>query len=81
MTGPNDFWTRVKNARIVQVLVAYLTVSWGVLEVADVLQQSLELPRWIQPVAFLLLVIGFVIIAATAYLINIEALCLINPSG
>lgn len=54
MNGPNDFWTRVKNARIVQVLVAYLAVSWGILQVADILQQSLELPPWVQPVALLL---------------------------
>lgn len=67
MAGPNDFWTRVKSARIVQVLVAYLAVSWGILQVADILQQSLELPPWVQPVALLLLVIGFVIIAATAW--------------
>ncbi len=67
MTGPNNFWTRVKNARIVQVLVAYLAVSWGILQVTDIFQESLELPQWIQPVALLLLVIGFVIIAATAW--------------
>jgi tetratricopeptide (TPR) repeat protein len=67
MTGPNDFWTRVRNARIVQVLVAYLAVSWGVLQVTDIMQQSLELPQWVQPVALLLLIIGFIIIAATAW--------------
>lgn len=67
MKGPDPFWTRVKSARIVQVLVAYLAVSWGILQVADILQQSLELPPWIQPVALLLLVIGLVIIAATAW--------------
>jgi serine/threonine-protein kinase len=67
MTGPNSFWTRVKNARIVQVLVAYLAVSWGILQVTDIFQQSLELPQWVLPVALLLLVIGFVIIAATAW--------------
>ena len=68
MNDPNDFRTRVKNARIVQVLVAYLAISWGILfQVADILQQSLKLPSWIQPVALLLLVIGLVIIAATAW--------------
>ena len=67
MKSPNSFWTRVKNARIVQVLVAYLAVSWGILQVTDIFQESLELPQWIQPVALLLLLIGFVIITATAW--------------
>jgi hypothetical protein len=67
MSGPNRFWTRVKNARIVQVLVAYLAVSWGILQVTDFMQGFFYLPQWVQPVALLLLVIGFLTVAATAW--------------
>ncbi|MEK6254541.1 MAG: tetratricopeptide repeat protein, partial [Gemmatimonadales bacterium] len=40
--------------------------AWGVLEVADLLQDSLSLPSWIVPVALLLLLIGLVVIISTA---------------
>jgi hypothetical protein len=59
-------WDRLKRARIVRVLVVYLGAAWGVLEVADLLQDSLSLPNWVVPVALLLLLIGLVVIVSTA---------------
>jgi hypothetical protein len=67
MIGPNIFWTWARNAQVVQVVVAYLVASWGITQATDVLQLSFELPRTIQPVALLLLYIGFLIVAATAW--------------
>ena len=63
-----DFWTRLKQARIVQVILVYLGVSWGILQVVDVLQNTLTLPDWLGPVAVILLLIGLVITAATAWI-------------
>ncbi len=62
-----DLWTRLKQARIVQVLLVYLGVSWGILQAVDVLQNTLALPAWVGPVAVILLLIGLVIIMATAW--------------
>jgi tetratricopeptide (TPR) repeat protein len=65
---PNDsVWERIRRARMVRVLLVYLGAAWGVLEVADLLQESLSLPPWVVPVAILLLLIGLVIILATAW--------------
>ncbi|MFW6084059.1 MAG: hypothetical protein ACODAA_02495, partial [Gemmatimonadota bacterium] len=63
----DSFWTRVKRARVFRVVAVYLGASWGVLEVADLLQDSLDLPQWVVPVAILLLAIGLLIILATAW--------------
>ncbi len=60
-------WDRLKRARIVRVLLVYLGAAWGVLEVADLLQDSLSLPNWVVPVALLLLLIGLVVIISTAF--------------
>ena len=67
-----SFWTRVKRARVFQVVVVYLGASWGVLEVADLLQDSLNLPQWVVPVAILLLAIGLLIILATAWVQSLQ---------
>ncbi len=65
---PNDsLWDRLRRARIVRVLLVYLGAAWGVLEVAELLQDNLSLPAWVVPVAFLLLAIGFVVIISTAW--------------
>ncbi len=63
-----DFWTRLKQARIVQVILVYLGVSWGVLQVVDVLQNTLRLPDWLGATAVILLLIGLIITAATAWI-------------
>ncbi len=52
---------------MVRVVLVYLGAAWGVLEVTELLQDSLSLPAWVLPVAFLLLLVGLVIIAATAW--------------
>jgi tetratricopeptide (TPR) repeat protein len=62
-----DLWTRLRQARIVQVLLVYLGVSWGILQAVDVLQNMLPLPQWVGPVAVILLLIGMMIILATAW--------------
>lgn len=62
-----DLWTRLKQARIVQVILVYLGVSWGIMQVVDVLQNTMALPGWVGPVAVILLLIGLVIIAITAW--------------
>jgi hypothetical protein len=62
-----SFWARVKRARVFQVLVVYLGASWAVLQIAQLLQESLGLPNWVVPVALLLLVVGLLVILATAW--------------
>jgi tetratricopeptide (TPR) repeat protein len=58
---------RLKQARIFQVLLVYLGASWAVLQIADVLAEALSLPDWVMPVSVLLLLIGLIIILATAW--------------
>jgi tetratricopeptide (TPR) repeat protein/TolB-like protein len=64
----NNLWERIRGARIFQVLIVYLGASWVVMQVAETLQESLSLPEWLRPVAFLLLLVGLVIILATAWI-------------
>lgn len=59
---------RLKRARVVQVLAVYLGASWVVLQIADVLAEALSLPDWILPVCVLLLLVGVIIILATAWI-------------
>jgi tetratricopeptide (TPR) repeat protein len=58
---------RLKRARIVQVLVVYLGATWVVLQLVDTLVGLLSLPDWVGPVAVLLLVVGLVVVLATAW--------------
>lgn len=50
-----------------QVLGIYAAGSWVALEVVAQLAESLALPDWVDPLAVVLLVIGFPIVMATAF--------------
>ena len=53
---PNqDLLSRLKKARIVQVLVVYFGASWVVLQIAEILQEAFALPSWVLPFTILLL--------------------------
>lgn len=62
-----DLLSRIRKARLVQVLAVYVGASWVLLEVADVLTDALSLPAWVSPVVVLLLLVGLVIVLATAW--------------
>ena len=64
----NNLWDRIRSARIFQVFIVYLGASWVVMQVAETLQESLALPGWVRPTAFLLLLVGLIIILATAWI-------------
>jgi TolB-like protein/Tfp pilus assembly protein PilF len=61
------FWERARQARLPRVLLLYLTAAAGVLGLTAFLQNRLALPGWMLPGAVLLLLVGLVIIAATAW--------------
>ena len=62
-----SLWSRVRKARLVQILAVYLGACWVILQVVGELREALQLPDWIGPVALILLAIGLVIILATAW--------------
>ena len=51
-----------------QVLGIYLAASWVALQVVGEIADSLALPDWVQPLAIILMVIGFPIVLATAFI-------------
>ena len=52
-------WEELKRRNVVRVAVAYVIVSWLILQLSDVLIPMLTLPEWVGRLVFLLLLIGF----------------------
>lgn len=65
--SPRSLFERLKSARVLQVCAVYLGGSWVVLQIVDTLQGLLSLPPWLGPVAVLLVAVGLVVVAATAW--------------
>ncbi|MGD8319458.1 MAG: hypothetical protein PVJ02_03360, partial [Gemmatimonadota bacterium] len=81
MTDRPSLFERLKQARIVQVLLVYLGASWGVLQLADVLTNTVGLPQWVGGFALLLLAIGLVIILATAWVQSLPSTTAAEEAG
>lgn len=62
-----SFWSRLKKARLVRVLAIYLGASWIVLQVISLFVNNLGVPEWAMPAAVGLLLIGFIVVLATAW--------------
>lgn len=79
--NPPSLWDRIRRARVVQVLVVYLGASWGVLQIADTLTEALALPDWVSPVSIILLMVGMVIILATAWVQSLPSTTAAEEAG
>ncbi len=60
-------WSRIRGARLVRVIAIYLAASWLVLQITALAREELQLPAWVTPLAVIFLLIGLVIISATAW--------------
>lgn len=54
-----NFIAELKRRKVLRVAIAYIVVSWVLLQVADVMISLLELPSWTGKLVLLLLLIGF----------------------
>jgi tetratricopeptide (TPR) repeat protein len=64
---PDTLWSRIRKGRVAQIVAVYLGVSWLMLQIVGELRDALELPVWIGPTALILLVVGLVVVLATAW--------------
>ena len=60
-------WSRVRKGRVAQIVAVYLGISWLLLQIVGELRDALELPAWIGPTSLILLVVGLVVVLATAW--------------
>lgn len=54
----NELFKELKRRNVVRVGIAYLVVSWLILQFVDVIAPTLELPDWFAKVVLVLLLIG-----------------------
>ena len=55
-----NWFAELKRRSVYRVAVAYGVVSWGLIEISDILISALELPDWTQRLVLVLLLIGLV---------------------
>ncbi len=54
-----SFMEELKRRKVIRVGIAYLVAAWLVLQVADVLLDSLQVPQWLMPALIIIVGLGF----------------------
>ena len=70
------FWSQLRKRKVIRVAIAYIFVSWIVMQVGEVVFEGLALPTWSLSLVITLLLLGFPIalILAWAYEITPEGI-------
>lgn len=55
----SDFLRELKRRNVFRVGIAYVLVSWAILQFVDIIQDPLSLPEWFQKVTIVFIAIGF----------------------
>ena len=69
----SGFYSELKRRNVARVGVAYLVIAWLLLQIADTLTSTLNLPDWVAQSVVLLLVIGFIPTLVFAWVFEITA--------
>ena len=64
--------SELKRRHVVQVGIAYLVVAWGVAQVADLVLDNYDAPRWIIQALLAALAIGFPITIALSWIFDLR---------
>ena len=69
--GASKFWEEIKRRKVVRVVVAYLIVGWGLIQIADVTLDPLHLPDWAGTLVIWLIGLGFPIAVILAWVLDV----------
>jgi adenylate cyclase len=65
------FWEEIKRRKVVRVVVAYLVVGWGLIQIADATLEPLRLPEWSETLVVWLVALGFPIAIVLAWVLDV----------
>lgn len=76
-----SFLGELKRRNVIRVAVAYLVVSWLVLQVADVVFPALHLPEWSITLVTVLLGLGFLVALVFSWIFELTPEGLVRDTG
>lgn len=68
-------WAEIKRRKVVRVVLAYMLVGWGLIQIADATLDPLHLPEWAGTLVVWLVGLGFPIAVILAWVLDV------TPSG
>jgi len=66
-----SLWKEIKRRKVVRVVIAYLVVGWGLIQIADATIDPLRLPEWSNTLVVWLVALGFPIAIVLAWILDV----------
>jgi adenylate cyclase len=66
-----SFWKEAKRRKVVRVIIAYLIVGWGLIQIADATLEPLRLPEWGYTLVVWLVGLGFPIAVVLGWVLDV----------
>jgi adenylate cyclase len=66
-----QLFSELKRRRVYRVALVYLVLTWGLLQLGDIVVEPLRLPEWTLPLLIVLLVAGFPVAVVMAWAFDI----------
>ncbi len=66
-----SFWKEAKRRKVVRVIIAYLLVGWGLIQIADATLEPLRLPEWGYTLVVWLVGLGFPIAVVLGWVLDV----------
>jgi len=67
----NSLWEEIRRRKVVRVILAYLVVGWGLIQIADATLVPLRLPDWSYTLVVWLVGLGFPIAVILAWVLDV----------
>jgi adenylate cyclase len=68
---PSTLWDEIKRRKVVRVVIAYVLVGWGLIQIADATIEPLRLPEWAGTLVVWLVALGFPFAIVLAWVLDI----------
>jgi len=69
-SGSAGLWEEIKRRKVVRVVLAYVIVGWGLIQVADAVTPILNLPNWVPTLVTVAAIGGFPIVLVLAWVLE-----------
>lgn len=73
MRDPRSLWRELSRRKVWRTVAVYAAVSWGILQLADVVWEPLGLPSWTMTFVIVLAIIGFPLVLTLEWVFEVSS--------
>ena len=70
---PSRFWKELKRRKVVSVIIVYATTAFILIQIANLLEETMNLPQWFDATITITLIIGFPVAIIFSWIFDVSS--------